>query len=288
MRETATRITTVPDEIKRDRIKKAITQILLIIVAVIQLFPLYWMFTFSLKGNSEIFSGNVAGLPGEWRFDNYIAVLENTDILRYFMNSLIITALTILFTLLFSSMAAYALVRLKWKLSRAVYLLFLIGIMLPMHAVLLPLFLNLDPILNTYASLVLPYTAFAMPLTILITTGALEGLPKELEEAAFIDGANIYRIFYRIILPLLAPIMATGAILTFLSSWNELMLAVTFISDGAHKTITAGVLTLIGRYTTRWGEVGAGLSISTIPTLIVYILLSKNVQKSLAVGAIKG
>jgi raffinose/stachyose/melibiose transport system permease protein len=185
-------------------------------------------------------------------------------------------------------MATYALVRMKWKLSKAVYLLFLIGLMLPIHAILLPLFLNLFPILNTYASLVLPYTAFGMPLAILIMVGFLEGLPKELEEAAFIDGSSIYGIFFRIIMPLLSPAMATVAILIFLSSWNELMLAVTFISDSRYKTITTGVLELIGKYTTRWGNVGAGLVIATIPTVIVYILLSNSVQKSLAIGAVKG
>jgi raffinose/stachyose/melibiose transport system permease protein len=267
---------------------KGFTQLILMAVAVIQVFPLYWMITFSFKGNREIFGGNVAGLPADWRFDNYADVLVNTGILRNFFNSIVITAFTILFTLLFSSMATYALVRMKWKLSKAVYLLFLVGMMLPIHAVLLPLFLNLDPILNSYASLILPYTAFNMPLAILIMVGFLEGLPRELEEAAFIDGASIYGIFFRIIMPLLSPSMATVSILTFLSAWNELMLAVTFVSDNRYKTITTGVLELIGKYTTRWGQVGAGLVIATIPTVIIYIILSNKVQKSLAVGAVKG
>lgn len=263
-------------------------QLLLILVTLIQLFPLYWMLTFSLKGNREIFGGNVAGLPKEWRFDNYTSVLQETDILLYFWNSVIVTGLTILFTLLFSAMVTYAIVRMKWKLSKLVYMIFLIGMMLPVHAVLLPLFLNLTPILNSYASLILPYTAFAMPLGILICVGALESLPKELEEAAFIDGASIYHIFFRIIFPLLSPSLATVAILTFLSSWNELMLAVTFISDNAYKTITTGIMEMVGKYTTQWGLIGAGLVISTIPTLLVYICLSQNVQKSLAAGAVKG
>lgn len=269
-------------------IRKIITQLFLIFVALIQVFPLYWLFTFSLKGNAEIFGGNVAGLPQNWRFSNYGAVFSNVGLLRYLFNSFLIAGLTIICNLMLSLMATYALVRLKWKLSKAVYLLFLIGIMLPMHAVLLPLFLNLRLVLNTYAALVLPYTAFAMPLGILISVGALESLPKELEEAAFMDGASIYRIFFSVIAPLMSPIMATLAILTFLSSWNELMLAVTFISKPYMKTITTGILELVGRYTTRWGEVGAGLTVAAIPTLLVYIALSQNVQKSLAAGAIKG
>lgn len=265
-----------------------IMQILLIVFAAMQLFPLYWMITFSLKGNMEIFGGNVLGLLQNWRFDNYTKVVEETRLARYFFNSIVVTGLTIFFTLLFSAMITYGIVRLKWKLSKAVYTLFLVGMMIPIHAVLLPLFLNLDPVLNSYISLVLPYTAFAMPLGILIMVGVLEGLPKELEEAAFIDGASIYKIFFHIILPLLTPALSTVAILTFLSSWNELMLAVTFVSDSRFKTITTGVMELIGKYSTQWGPVGAGLVIATIPTLILYMALSENVQKSLAAGAVKG
>lgn len=267
---------------------KIITSIILIIIACIQLFPLYWMLTFSLKGNKEIFGGNVIGLPDEWRWDNYVTVFEQTKIGAYFLNSLVVTGLTILFTLLLSAMVTYAIVRLRWRFRKTVYILFLIGMMLPIHAVLLPLFVNLKPFLNTYAALVLPYTAFQMPLSILIMVGALEGLPKELEEAAFIDGASIYKIFFKIIMPLLTPILATVAILTFLSSWNEMMLAVTFVSDDAYKTITVGVMDMVGKYSTKWGLIGAGLVVATIPTILVYIFLSDNVQKSLAAGAVKG
>lgn len=274
--------------VKKIKAQAVIMQLCLLFFAVIQLFPLYWMLTFSLKGNMEIFGGNVIGLPRIWRFDNYVTVFESTNLGRYLFNSIMVTGFTIFFTLLFSAMITYAVVRLNWKCSKFVYTLFLVGMMIPIHAVLLPLFLNLDPILNSYVSLVLPYTAFAMPLGILIMVGTLESLPKELEEAAFIDGASIYRIFFHIILPLLMPALSTVAILTFLSSWNELMLAVTFISDNRFKTITTGVLELIGKYSTQWGPIGAGLTIATIPTLVIYIALSDNVQKSLAAGAVKG
>lgn len=267
---------------------RIVTSIILIIIAVIQLFPLYWMLTFSLKGNKEIFGGNILGIPKDWRWDNYANVFQQTNIPKYLINSIIVTAITIIFTLLLSSMATYAIVRLKWFFSKTVYMLFLVGMMLPIHAVLLPLFVNLKPVMNSYSALVLPYVAFAMPLSILIMVGSLEGIPRELEEAAFIDGANIYKIFFNIITPLLSPTMATVAILTFLSSWNEMMLAVTFISDDNFKTITTGVLDMVGKYSTKWGLIGAGLVVATIPTIIMYILLSDNVQKSLAAGAVKG
>lgn len=267
---------------------KIITRIILFLIAVIQIFPLYWMLTFSLKGNQEIYGGNILGLPQEWRWENYVTVLTETKVLRYLVNSVIVTGLTIFFTLVLASMVTYSIVRLKWKLSKTVNMIFIMGMMLSMHAVLLPLFINMKPVLNTYWSLVLPYVAFNLPLAILILTGSLEQLPKELEEAAFIDGASIYRIFYTIILPLLAPILSTIAILNFLSAWNEMMLAVTFINGDNAKTITVGVMELVGEFSTDWGLIGAGLVIATVPILAIYVILSENVQKSLTLGAVKG
>ena len=199
-----------------------------------------------------------------------------------------VTGLTIAFTLILSAMATYAIVRLKWKLSKLVYFIFLTGMMLSIHAVLLPLFVNMKPVLDTYWALIIPYVAFAMPTAILLMVGTLESLPKELEEAAFIDGANIYRVFWQIIMPLLKPILSTVAILTFLSAWNEMMLAIAFVSGEKYKTITVGVNDMVGKYSTKWGLIGAGLTIATIPTLFLYVFLSKNIQKSLAMGAVKG
>lgn len=262
--------------------------VFLVIVSLIQVFPLYWMFTFSLKDNKEIFGANTIGLPNVWRWSNYEQVFSKANMGTYLMNSVIITALTILFTLLLSAMATYAIVRMKWKLSKVVYNIFLVGMMLSIHAVLLPLYLNLQPLMSTRWVLILPYTAFAMPQAILLMVGSLEALPKEMEEAAFIDGANIYRIFFTIILPMLMPILSTVAILTFLSSWNEMMLAVTFISIDKLKTVTVGVNDMVGKYSTKWGIIGAGLTAATLPTLLMYALLSKNVTKSLAMGAVKG
>ena len=195
--------------------------VVLLFITVVQLFPLYWMFTFSLKSNREIFGGNIVGLPENWEWANYAKVFEKAHLGRYLFNSTVVTGLTIAFTLILSAMATYAIVRLKWKLSKFVYFIFLTGMMLSIHAVLLPLFVNMKPVLDTYWALIIPYVAFAMPTAILLMVGTLEALPKELEEAAFIDGANIYRVFWQIIMPLLKPILSTVAILTFLSAWNE-------------------------------------------------------------------
>ena len=265
-----------------------VMMVFLLLVALIQLFPLYWMVTFSLKDNKEIFGANPLGLPTTWHWDNYSKIFTAGNMGLYLLNSVIVTASTILLTLLLSAMATYAIVRMKWKLSKLVYNIFLVGMMLSVQAVMLPLYVNLKPILSTHWALILPYVAFAMPQAILLMVGSLEALPKEMEEAAFIDGASIYRLFYVIILPMLAPILSTVAILTFLSSWNEYMLALVFISTDKLKTVTVGVNDMVGKYSTKWGAVGAGLTVATLPTLLMYAVLSKNITNSLAMGAVKG
>lgn len=262
--------------------------IFLIIWAVFQLFPLYWLFTFSLKSNKEIFGGNILGFPEVWHWENYATVFTQGHIYRYMLNSLFVATVTIILTGLLASMASYAIVRLTWKLSNFAYMLFLTGMMLSMQAVLLPLYINLRSIRDTLWSLIIPYTAFNLPMAILLISGNLRTIPREMEEAAFIDGASVYRLFFQIILPLLKPILSTVAILNFLDAWNELMFAQTFINSEKLMTITVGVNNMIGKYRTKWGLIGAGLTFATIPIIILYMFLSRNIQESLAIGAVKG
>lgn len=264
--------------------------VLLCIYAVIQIYPLFWLLLFSFKNNAEIFGGNVLGFPHVLRISNYTTVLTSGNVAVYFMNSVIITAATIVLSSIFLSTASYAVVRMHWKLSKAFLTYVLIGLMVPIHATLLPLFVILKQIrlLDTYWALIIPYTVFALPMGIFILTGFLANIPKELEESACIDGCSVYRIFGSIILPLIRPAIATVAIFTFLASWNELMFANTFISSEKLKTLTVGIMSLSGQHSTEWGPIGAGLILATVPTLIIYCLLSDQVQKSLIVGAVKG
>ncbi len=263
-------------------------QVVLILVAAIQLFPLIWLLFFSLKSNAELFGDNILGFPKEWLWSNYITVLRSSNIFRYFTNSVVITVITIIITNVLSAMVAYALTRLKWKLSNAVYILFLTGMMIPIHAALLPLFIILKPVLNTYLALIIPYVGFALPLSVLILSGFMGTIPREIEEAAFLDGAGIGRIFTYIIVPLMKPALATISVLTYLSSWNELMFAITFINKEVYKTLTFGIMSMVGRYTTNWGLIGAGLVIATIPSIAIYMLMSEQIQGSLSSGAVKG
>ena len=272
------------------KILNKVLYIVLIIWGAIQIFPLYWLITFSLKTNEEIFGGNLIGLPNKFLWGNYEKALVNANVGVYFMNSVIVTGITILITVLISLMASYALVRMKWKLRNTTLLIFMTGLMIPIHAALLPVFLILRKIklLDTYWALILPYVAFAIPMAILILTSFMKSIPREIEEAACIDGCSIYGIFFRIIIPILRPAVATISIFTFLQAWNELMFATVFINKQAYKPLTVGIQSMAGKYATEWGPIGAALVIATIPTVIIYLLMSSQVHKSLTAGALKG
>lgn len=271
-------------------VKSGVLHICLMAIAFMQVFPLFWLFGFSLKDNSEIFGGNIAGLPQNWRFSNYVSAFNQANVLQYLLNSILVTAATIVITILFAATASYAIQRMIWKGRGAAMKGILVGMMVPIHAVLLPLFLVLSKmkLLNTYWALIIPYVAFGLPLAVYLFSSFMVSIPKEMEEAAAIDGCDIYKLFFRVMLPLIRPAIATVSIFTFISSWNGLMFAVTFINKQQYKTLTVGIMSMVGAYTTKWGEIGAGLMIATVPTVVIYLLLSDQVQNSLVAGAVKG
>ena len=264
--------------------------IILIFWTLVNLFPLYWMFTFSFKDNKEIFGNNIIGLPHHWLFSNYKQALDVGNIGLYFLNSIIVTASTIIATVIVALMACYVLTRMDWPGRRLVNNLFMLGLTVPIHAAILPVFIILRNLkmTNSYQALILPYTAFALAMAIMIFGSFMVNIPRELEESACIDGCGTFGIFFKIIVPLMRPAIATVAIFTFLQAWNELMFAVIFISDSKYRTLPVGIQALSGSYTTAWGPIGAALVIATFPTLIIYAIMSRKIQSSLIAGAVKG
>ena len=263
---------------------------ILILWTVISIFPVYWMLTFSLKTNPEIFGENVMGLPRYWVWENYTRALNTGNMPRYFLNSLIVAVSTIVLTLIASVMATYAMTRLNWKGRKRMNAFFMLGLTIPIHASIVPLYTTLSKIhmLNTLWALIIPYFAFSRAMGLLISTGFMGDIPYDLDEAAFLDGCGVWGIFFRVIAPLMTPAVATVGIYTFLQCWNELMFANVFVTAPEWRTLPVGVQALSGQYTTDWGPIGAALSIATIPTLLVYIFLSKRIQDSFIAGAVKG
>lgn len=269
---------------------KNVLLIVLIIIAITQLFPLYWLITFSLKSNIEIFGENVIGLPQNWRWINYKTAISDGGILRYFFNSVFYSGTTVIVTGIITAMAGYAISRMKWKLKNYVFGFFTLGIMIPTQAALLPLFQVLDKmgLKGGYLGLLIPYISFAIPMSVMILVGFYKGIPKEIEEAAYIDGSGVFRCFALIILPIIKPALATASIFTFLGTWNELMFANTLVDSSDFRTLPVGIMSFSGQYSTDWGLIGAAMVIATLPTILIYFLLSNQVQESLVAGAVKG
>ena len=273
------------------KIKKTLIYLFLAVFTFIQIFPFYWLVTFSFKSNTEIFdSNNLVGLPKVWHLENFSKALMGGEILRYLLNSVFYAAVTVVVSTLLASMVAYAINRMYWKAKGIVAAIFSLGIVIPVQATLLPLFQGLDRlgIRGGYLGLMLPYITFAMPMTVMILGGFFKALPREIEEAACIDGCNIFNMFFKIILPMIRPGIATSCIFAFLNTWNELLFANTFVDDAKYKTLPVGIMSFVGEHSTNWGIIGAGMVIATLPTVLIYLLLSKQVQESFTVGAVKG
>ena len=274
----------------RKTVGQIVSYIVLVLWAFISVFPVYWMLTFSLKTNEEIFGENVIGLPKYWVWENYTRAMNTGNMPLYFLNSVIVAVSTIIITLLASVMATYAITRLDWKGRKSMNKFFMLGLTIPIHASIVPLYTTLAKLkmLNSYFALILPYSAFSLAMGILISIGFMGDIPYDLDEACFLDGCGVWGTFLRVIAPLMMPAVATVGIYTFLQCWNELMFANVFISKDSLKTLSVGVQALSGQYTTDWGPIGAALSIATIPTLLVYVFLSKQIQDSFIAGAVKG
>lgn len=262
----------------------------LVFWAAVQIYPLIWLVFFSFKSNEEIFGGNIAGIPQVWRIENYTNALMGGNVFRYLFNSIWVALAVVAVAAVLISTSAYALSRMRWKLKKVTYWVFISGMTIPLHATLLPLFLLFRKmqIINTPAAILIPYIVFALPTGILILTNTFASLPVELEESACMDGCNVYQMFWKIMFPLVKPTLSAVALFTFLSSWNELMFAMTFISDPKWKTLTVGLQSLSGMYYSEWGPIGAGMVVATAPVLVIYLILNKQVQNALIMGAVKG
>lgn len=269
---------------------RLIVYLLFAILLVTQLYPLLWLLLYSLKTNEEILSGRFFALPHVPQFQNFRSAIEAGDYFRYLFNSVKVTTLTMISVLLLSSMVAFAISRFRWRYGQIVMVLFLIGMMIPMQATLLPLmkmFKQMN-ILNTHWALILPYIAFQTPIAVFILSGFMKTIPHEIEESAVVDGAGIFRIFFNIIVPISVPPMMTVCILTFISVWNEYIMAATFISKQALKTLPFGVNSFVSQYSVNYGAIGAFLVLGALPVVVIYFLLADKITKGMVAGAVKG
>lgn len=272
---------------KKDKLKILIDAIM-IVIGISFLFPLYWMINISFKSRSEVYN-NPFGLPNQWVFSNYRDALEKFNFFRYLSNSLIYSISTIIITILLGSMFAYCISRMNWKYKGFALSYISMGLIIPVQVVIIPIMIMIRSmgLKGTHLGLILPYSAFGLSSCVLMFYAFFRGLPKELEEAACIDGCNVYQTYFKIILPAVKPAISTQFVLIFMNVYNEFFLAFILAAEDKIRPLTVGLLNFfVSIGVSHWGQIGAAMIITSIPTIIIYIVGNEQLENALTAGSI--
>ena len=274
---------------KKSKVPTVLIYIFFIFMTIIYLAPIVWVVIVSLKTRQEIIK-EPFGLPAVPQWENYTFAWTAGKLGRSMLNSFLVCVITLLLTMLIGSMAAFAIGRMRWKLSGLAMVYILIGMMIPVHCVLIPLFTRFAKagLTNSLMGIVIPYLTFSLPVSVFILAGFFRSIPNELLESACIDGCSIYKIFFIICLPLSRTGLFVTGLMTFINNWNELLMAMVFISDDAKKTLPVSLSKFVGPYQTNYAQMFAAIVIAIIPTIIVYSLFSNQIVDGLTTGAVKG
>lgn len=269
--------------------KSLIANVLMTLYAIVTLYPLFWLFISAFKSNEEFYSRPFQ-LPTVWHWDSFKRAWTVAKMGTSMANSVIVTALSLVLMIIVAALAAYVLSRFKFRGKVLVMGLFLLGMLIPIHSTLVPLFIVMNKIhlLNTYGALVFPYAAFELPVAIFIIQAYMLTFPKEIEEAAHIDGSGYWGIFRRIMLPLAAPAIATVSILGVLRFWNDFAFALVFISKPALQTLPLSLSMFATGYMTDYELTMAALAIAVIPTIVIYLIFQRSIMQGMVAGAVKG
>ena len=256
---------------------------------VISIGPLIWIIMSSFKSNKEILSSAFA-LPSSFSLSGYKAALDMAPIFKFYGNSIIISVLSTLLNVVVVSMAAYVLARHKFKGSTFVTLLLSVSLLIPTAALLMPIYKIMTAIglFDTRTGLILVYAALGLPTSLFIFKSYFQSIPKELEEAACIDGAGFFRTFFVIVFPLAKPGLATGAILQFLTSWNEFMFALILTKSTSVRTLPLALNYFTSQFSFNYTAMFAALTMVILPSIIIYILLQEQITSSMVEGSVKG
>jgi raffinose/stachyose/melibiose transport system permease protein len=271
--------------------KKSVSHIILLAYLIAILYPFLFVLFSSLKSDNQEIASNPFGLPSTLHFENYVEAWVNAKISVYFFNSLYIATLCSITTILISSMAAFAITRMRYsKMSKGMFQFILIGMLIPGNALLLPIYILLKDvsILGTHLALIIPYTANAIPFTVIILSAFMRSIPSELEEASVMDGLSAKGVFAKIILPISVPAIVTVFIVNFIGNWNEFLLANYFISTDELRTLPVGMVGFRDTYNTNYAQMSAGIVYSIVPVMVIYAVLQKQIIEGLTAGSVKG
>ena len=263
--------------------------LILIMIAVVWIAPFVFIVFTSLKANATVMGSSAFAPPTSLEWPNYSAAWARGRFSTTVFNSAVITLIKVPLGLLISAMAAYALSRIALSAGRAIFLLVLFGTMLPFQVMLAPIFtlVNSFGLINTKLGIILPYLAFGVPYQVFILHGFFSEVPKELSEAALVDGASHFTIFRRIFLPISLPVLAALLILDFVATWNEFAMALVILQDNSTWTLPLGLMSFQSQFQSDYGQLNAAIVMTVLPATIVYLIFQRYFVSGLASGAIK-
>ncbi|MBD8519268.1 carbohydrate ABC transporter permease [Lysinibacillus fusiformis] len=257
-------------------------------VATISLYPILLMILSSFKKSVDIYKDPL-GLPSSFSLDTYRTLLSKIPFTTYFMNSLFVSIVSVVLIVVVCSLASFYIARFKFSWNHALFFIFLLGMMIPIKLGIVPLFILMRDLglINSLWSLILMNTATGIPLSILILTGFFKTMPSELEEAARMDGAGNLRVLWYVVLPLMRPALGTVVIINFIAAWNDFFFPLIFITEKMKRTIPVGMMSLFGEHSADWGSLFAGLTLASLPMILLFFIASKQFMEGLTAGAIK-
>ena len=262
---------------------------LILFFGIYTLFPLVWLFVTSLKTNAEYFD-NPFSLPAVIQFQNYVNAFSQANLGRMIINSITVSVIATFINIMAAAMASYAISRFQFKGKEAIFAMFSAGVMVPLNALMVPYFtiFSRAGLLDSLNSLRILYAAIGLPMSVFIVRGFMDSLPREIEEAAYVDGCGFYGRFLRIVLPLTKTGLVTAATFQFLTCWNEFVYANLLTSSPATKTIQIGIRYFTNQFTTDYVSMYAAIVIAIIPSIIGYMLFQEQIISGLTSGAVKG
>ena len=266
----------------------AIACFFLLIYFLLIAYPIFWLIMNSLKTYKEIYK-NIWAMPQVPQWMNYVNAW-NRGVSRYFLNSVLVTGATIVLTIFSAALGSYSLARFRFRGNQLVFMLCMGGMMLSPQVTLIPLYqiIRFLRIKNTYLAMIIPYSAYRIPMMIMLIRSFFLTIPKEMEESACLDGCSDFQIFVRIFLPVSKPILLTCCILIAYYAWNEFLFAMIFVDSESLKTIPTGLMNLRDALQTDWGTLLAGMTISALPLIILFFCMQKHFIRGMTAGAVKG
>jgi multiple sugar transport system permease protein len=282
--------TTTKGTAGRGTLNSVLFYVFLVIFVLVSVFPLIWIFKMSIVTKSELFASPPTILPHTPTSESYATIFGDPAFQQALVNSTIISATTTVICLFFGSITAYAIARMRFRFKGTVMTLILAISFFPAVAIIAPLFIQYSQVglINTYASVIITDTVFALPLTIWLLVAFFRELPVDLEDAAKVDGATTIQAFRKVIVPLAAPGVFTTAILTFIFAWNEFLFANTFLLDPATQPVTVAIPNFATVYTVDYGAQAAAAVVVTVPLVILVLIFQRRIVSGLTAGAVKG